>query len=244
MPYFVGTSGWYYVHWIEYFYPPGILKSELLTYFSQHFYSVELNNSFYRLPTIQSFENWYKETPSNFIFSVKASRAITHYKKLVNIEDSLELFLNRIVLLKEKLGPVLYQLPPSLKKDTNLLNSFLTNLPDRLTAKNLRQAIEFRDSSWLSKETFSLLTKFNIAYCIIDRENFPLILETTADFVYIRMHGAAGTISYSDKELKKWAGYIKDFLRKGLDVYIYFNNDYHAYAIENARKIKELLILP
>ncbi|OQX53833.1 MAG: hypothetical protein B5M48_02410 [Candidatus Omnitrophica bacterium 4484_213] len=236
MPCFVGTSGWYYEHWAERFYPADILKSELLPYFSRYFSTVELNNSFYHLPTIQSFKNWYKKTPPDFIFSVKASRTITHYKKLVNIEGSLEVFLSRVILLKEKLGPILYQLPPSLKKDINLLKSFLANLP-----KTLRQTIEFRDSSWLDKETFSLLSKFNIAHCIISMEGFPLCLETTADFVYIRMHGARYTTSYSEKDLKKWAGYIKDFLQKGLDVYIYFNNDYNAYAIENAKRIKELL---
>lgn len=242
MPCFVGTSGWYYEHWVERFYPAEILKSELLPYFSRYFSTVELNNSFYRLPTVQSFENWYEKTPGNFIFSVKASRTITHYRKLVNIEGSLDIFLNRAVSLKEKLGPILYQLPPSLKKDINLLKSFLTNLPDRLTAKNLRQTIEFRNSSWLDKETFKLLSRFNIAYCIISMQGFPVCLETTADFVYIRMHGAARTISYSDKELRKWVDYIKDFLQKDLDVYIYFNNDYQAYAVENAKRIKELLI--
>lgn len=236
MPCFVGTSGWYYEHWIERFYPPEILKSELLPYFSRYFSTVELNNSFYRLPRSKSFKSWYKKTPPNFIFSVKASRTITHYKKLVNIEGSLNLFLSRVVSLKEKLGPILYQLPPSFKKNIDLLKSFLTKLP-----KNLRQTIEFRDSSWLDKDVLKLLAKFNVAYCIIDLQGSPVCLEATADFVYIRMHGAAGDVSYSEKELKEWAGYVKDFLQKGLDVYIYFNNDYDAYAVENAKRIKELL---
>ncbi len=233
---FVGTSGWYYEHWVGCFYPSEILKSELLPYFSQHFLSVELNNSFYRLPSIENFKNWHKKTPPNFIFSVKASKTITHYKKLAGIENSLKLFLDRVIFLKQKLGPVLYQLPPFLKKDINLLGSFLSELP-----KNLRQTIEFRNFSWLDKDVFNLLAEFNVAYCVIDLQGFPTCLETTADFVYIRMHGVAESISYPDEELKKWAGYIKDFLRDGRDVYIYFNNDYQGYAVENAKKIKTFL---
>ena len=233
---FIGTSGWYYPHWIERFYPQEILKKDLLAYFSSHFSTVELNNSFYHLPRKENFENWYRKTPRGFVFSVKASRTITHYKRLVDTEESLNLFLERVLYLKEKLGPILYQLPPSLEKDIDLLKHFLFSLPT-----HLRQTIEFRHSSWLDEEVFALLQRFNIAYCIISMGNFPVCLRASADFVYIRMHGAVRTISYSERELKEWAGYIKKFLKEGKDVYVYFNNDYQGYAVENAKTLKELL---
>ena len=235
---FIGTSGWYYRHWYGPFYPQGLSKDKLFAYFVQHFNTVELNNTFYRLPKTSTVKDWYKKAPGAFVFAVKASRFITHIKRLANLGDSLKVFLKRAHLLKEKLGPVLYQLPPSMKKDSKRLASFLRKLP-----KKEKSVIEFRHSSWLKEETFSTLKKFKVAHCIISRPHFPTVVKATADFVYIRMHGGSSLYrsNYSKAELKQYAGWIKKFLKSGLDTYIYFNNDAYGYAVKNAVALKKML---
>ncbi len=235
---FIGTSGWYYQHWYERFYPQGLSKERLLPYFAQSFNTVELNNTFYHLPKETTVKDWYKKVPGDFVFAVKASRFITHIKRLANLGDSLKIFLKRAYLLKEKLGPILYQLPPSMKKDRRRLADFLKKLPKK--AKNV---VEFRHQSWLDEETFTILKKFNVAHCIVSMPDFPTVVRATSGFVYIRMHG--GTIlygsNYSKAELKQCAAWIKKFLRDGLDAYIYFNNDASGFAVKNALALKEML---
>jgi uncharacterized protein YecE (DUF72 family) len=235
---FIGTSGWYYPHWFNKFYPNSLSQEKLLPYFAQKFNTVELNNTFYHLPKESTVKGWCKKVPPDFIFAVKASRFITHIKRLANLGDSLRVFLNRVYLLKQKLGPILFQLPPSMKKDCKRLAGFLKKLPEK--GKNV---IEFRHQSWLDEEIFSILKNFNIAHCIISMPNFPMVVRPTADFVYIRMHG--GTVlygsNYSQKELKQCAKWIKKFLRDGLDAYVYFNNDAYGYAVRNALTLKKML---
>ncbi|MFH1245188.1 MAG: DUF72 domain-containing protein [Candidatus Omnitrophota bacterium] len=236
---FIGTSGWYYPHWVGPFYPEGITKDDLLPFYARSFNTVELNNTFYHLPKETSVVEWYRRTPADFVFAVKASRFITHIKRLANFRDSLELFLNRAALLKEKLGVVLYQLPPALKKDKERLAGFLRQLPPR--GKNV---IEFRHQSWLDEEIFVLLEEFHTAYCIVSMPEFHPAVRATADFVYMRMHGRETLYGsrYSPDELKKCAGWIQGFLREGRDVYVYFNNDAQGYAVENARVLKEMMV--
>ena len=235
---FIGTSGWYYQHWYGPFYPEGLSKEKLLPYFAQSFNTVELNNTFYHLPKETTVKGWYKKAPKDFVFAVKASRFITHIKRLANLGDSLEVFLKRAYLLRRKLGPILYQLPPSMKKDSKRLRSFLEKLP-----KKERNVVEFRHWSWLDEEIFSLLKEFSVAHCIISMPNFPIVVKATADFVYIRMHG--GSIlyrsNYSRAKLKTCAGWIKKFLKDGLDTYVYFNNDAYGYAVKNAMTLKKIL---
>jgi len=235
---FIGTSGWYYQHWYGRFYPQGLSKERLLPYFAQSFNTVELNNTFYHLPKETTVKGWYKKVPDDFVFAVKASRFITHIKRLANLGDSLKVFLKRAYLLKEKLGPVLYQLPPSMKKDSRKLTSFLKKLP-----KKTKNVVEFRHRSWLDEEIFAILKKFNAAHCIISMPDFPTVVRATCDFVYIRMHG--GTIlygsNYSKAELKQCAGWIKKFLKDGLDTYVYFNNDASGFAVKNALALKKML---
>ena len=235
---FIGTSGWYYQHWYGRFYPQGLSKERLLPYFAQSFNTVELNNTFYHLPKETTVKGWYKKVPDDFVFAVKASRFITHIKRLANLGDSLKVFLKRAYLLKEKLGPVLYQLPPSMKKDSRKLTSFLKKLP-----KKTKNVVEFRHRSWLDEEIFAILKKFNAAHCIISMPDFPTVVRATCDFVYIRMHG--GTIlygsNYSKAELKQCAGWIKKFLKDGLDTYVYFNNDASGFAVKNALALKKLV---
>ena len=235
---FIGTSGWYYQHWFGRFYPEGLSKDKLLPYFARSFDTVELNNTFYHLPKEATVKGWYEKAPDAFVFAVKASRFITHIKRLANLGDSLKLFLKRARLLKEKLGPILYQLPPSMKKDPERLASFLRKLPKK--AKNV---VEFRHQSWLDKETFDILKKFNVAHCIVSMPNFPTLVKATADFAYIRMHGGSSLYrsNYSKAELKQCAGRIEKFLKDGLDTYVYFNNDAYGYAVKNAIVLKKML---
>lgn len=235
---FIGTSGWYYPHWFGPFYPKNFSKERLLTYFAQYFNTVELNNTFYHLPKESTVKGWYKKAPKDFVFAVKASRFITHIKRLANLGDSLKVFLKRAYLLKEKLGPVLYQLPPSMRKDCKRLIGFLKKVP-----KKVRNVVEFRHQSWLDEETFTVLEKFNAAHCIVSSPEFPTLVRATANFAYIRMHGGSSLYrsNYSRKELKRCANWIKKFLRDGLDTYVYFNNDAHGYAVKNALVLRKLV---
>lgn len=235
---FIGTSGWYYQHWYGRFYPQGLSKERLLAYFTQSFNTVELNNTFYHLPQETTVKTWGEKVPEGFVFAVKANRFITHIKRLANLGDSLKVFLNRIYWLKKKLGPILYQLPPTMKKDSKRLEAFLKKLP-----KKEKNVVEFRHQSWLDEEIFGLLEKYNVAHCIVSMPNFPVVIRACADFVYVRMHGGTNLYrsNYSQNELKKCAAWIKRFLQEGLDAFVYFNNDSCAYAVQNALSLRKLI---
>ncbi len=239
MEFLIGTSGWWYDHWYGKFYPPELEKKDWFSYYAKVFDTVEVNSSFYRLPFEGVVKGWARKAPENFKFTLKMWRRVTHFKKLKGVEEDLAIFFERIKPLKKNYGAILYQLPPSLKLDLSLLEGFLKMLPD-----GVDQVIEFRNKSWLESKTFSLLKKYNVAYCIVSMPKFPELLELTADFSYIRFHGRETLYSsfYSDDELKQWRKRIRGFIRKKIKrVYIYFNNDYNAYAVKNALKMKELL---
>ncbi|MFQ6067633.1 MAG: DUF72 domain-containing protein [bacterium] len=235
----VGTSGWWYDHWQGIFYPPEMEPRDWFYHYTRSFDTVEVNSSFYRLPFENMVKGWAKKAPEDFTFTLKMWRRVTHLKKLKDVAKDLEIFFNRIKPLKPCLGAILYQLPPSLKIDLGLLEKFLKTLPE-----NLDQAVEFRHKSWLVEDTFSLLTKYNLAYCIISMPGFPELVRITSDISYIRFHGREilyGS-SYSEEELVGWADKILDFFNQGVKrVYVYFNNDYNAYAVFNALRLKELL---
>lgn len=235
----VGTSGWWYDHWRGVFYPSEMEPREWFHHYTRSFDTVEINSSFYRLPFENMVKGWAKRAPEDFTFTLKMWRRITHLKKLKDVAKDLEIFLNRIEPLKPYLGAVLYQLPPSLKIDLALLEEFLKTLPE-----NLDQAVEFRHTSWLNEDTFSLLTEYNLAYCIISMPRFPELVRITSDISYIRLHGREVLYgsSYSEAELKGWADKILNFFNQGVKrVYIYFNNDYNAYAVFNALRLKQLI---
>lgn len=234
----IGTSGWVYPHWKGVFYPSDLPQREWLAFYVRHFPTVEINNSFYRLPGEQAFKDWEARAPEGFTFAVKASRFITHLKKLKAPPDSVELFLSRARLLKAKLGPILFQLPPRWRCNPARLQAFLELLPG-----DLLYAFEFRDETWLTGEIFSLLKGKGAAFCIISLPGFDCPVRVTAPFVYIRMHGSGLVYGglYSADELAHWAGIIKGFLRDGLDVYVYFNNDAFGFAIRNARELRAML---
>jgi len=239
---FIGTSGYIYPHWEGIFYPENWPKTKKLEYYCQHFDTVELNNTFYRLPGEKTFEGWYKKTPKNFIFAVKVSRFITHVKKLVDCNEPWRIFLKRVLILKEKLGPLLFQFPPFLKADEKKLEDF-GEMILKESPKELRFAFEFRNESWCNEKIYQILKKFNFAWVVVDSPSWPKIFEVTADFVYVRMHGSKILFGskYTKKELEDLAKRIKKWQKQNLDVYVYFNNDAHGYALDNTKELLRLL---
>jgi len=233
--FYLGCSGWYYDHWKGSFYPDSLQKAQWLSYYSEHFSTVEINASFYRLPLPDVVSGWHRKTPDDFIFAAKGNRKITHIHKLKITEIMIDKFHDSIVNLRGKLGVILWQLPPSLKYNKAKLERFLSELDP-----NRRNAIEFRDASWLKEETYKLLRKKNIAFVITSAPGTPDEIEQTADFAYIRFHGTSGwyTHDYSARELDLWAERIKAL--KG-DVYAYFNNDASALAVKNCMQQKKML---
>jgi len=239
---FIGTSGYIYPHWEGIFYPENWPKTKKLEYYCQHFGTVELNNTFYRFPGEKTFEGWYKRTPKNFIFAVKVSRFITHVKKLTDCKEPWKIFLKRALILKEKLGPLLFQFPPFLKADPKKLEDF-GKMILKESPKGLRFAFEFRNESWCDEKIYQILKKFNFACVVVDSPSWPKVYQVTADFVYVRMHGSKILFSskYTKKELEDLAKRIKKWKKQNLDVYCYFNNDAHGYAVENAKELLKLL---
>ena len=234
----IGTSGWYYDHWSGRFYPDDLPKSKWFEYYAQYFDTVEINNTFYHPPKEQTLQLWYKIAPKDFLYAVKANRYITHIKKLNDTAEPLERFFERINLLKSRLGPILYQLPPSLQKDLDLLEVFIKLLPKRKTA-----VFEFRHESWYLDDIYELLDKSGAGFCIHDmpgKESPPIV---TGNIIYIRFHGITGRYSgsYPNSQLQNWADWLKDQAKKVRAIYVYFNNDAHGHAIKNAKQLKSLL---
>lgn len=240
---FIGTSGFSYPHWKGIFYPNSLKPNDWLTYYSHHFNTVELNTTFYRLPSEKTLNRWCKATPSNFVFAVKASHFITHIKHLQQVDEPINNFLARISLLTPKLAPVLFQLPPSLPLSLEHLADFLRCMRSQMVIPTLRIVLEVRHPSWLVSQVFTLLNHYNVALCLADGAMLPVQAPLTADFVYIRRHGATSRYSscYSSERLQEEAEQIRAWLTEGRDVYVYFNNDACGYAVQNALYVKELL---
>jgi uncharacterized protein YecE (DUF72 family) len=235
----VGCSGWLYPHWRGDFYPKGMPASGWLAHYAGAFDTVELNNSFYRLPEGKRFAAWRRQTPEGFLFAVKASRYLTHMKKLKDPRPPLRLFFSRVRNLRSKLGPVLYQLPPRWKPDAGRLAAFLDALPRRQ-----RHALEFRDPRWYREDILSMLERRRAALCIHDMRGSESPRRTTAPFVYMRFHGAGARYGgrYPAGALRKEAGWIRERLDSGLDVYAYFNNDSGGHAPRDADRLRNLVL--
>lgn len=233
----IGTSGWHYKHWMGNFYPSGIKPAGFLNHYLNYFGTVEINNSFYRLPSVETLSDWRESTPQDFIFAVKASRFITHMKKLKEPHQSFALFMDRVQALGEKLGPILFQLPPAWRFDEGRFGAFLEALPN-----TYRYTFEFRDPSWYTDKAYELLQKHRCAFCIYEIEYHLSPLLVTTDFVYIRLHGPDKKYdgSYTDDVLAEWAGRCGIWLEEGKQVYVYFDNDMHGYAPINAHRLMEL----
>ncbi len=236
---YVGCSGFTYPHWRGAFYPEKLPQGRWFDCYSSIFSSVELNVTFYRLLKPQTFEGWRRKSPAGFVFSVKGSRFITHVKRLLDPEAPLERFFDGVLHLEEKLGAVLWQLPPGFGRDTERLGRFLA----ALARYPVRNALEFRDESWCVEEVADLCRERGAALCMADWPPFINELPLTADFVYIRRHGRGGGYAsrYSPAELGHDALRIRHYLEGGRNIHIYFNNDAHAFAPANARELISIL---
>jgi uncharacterized protein YecE (DUF72 family) len=235
----IGTSGWQYRHWLGTFYPPESRPSKLLETYATHFDTVEVNNTFYRLPAATVFERWRKASPQGFLFAVKGSRFLTHMRKLKDPEDSLRLLLKRAEALEGKLGPILFQLPPRWRCDLDRLDVFLDALPS-----GHRYALELRDKSWLNDKVYEAMRRRNVAFCIYDLAGSESPHEVTADFAYVRLHGPGERAyegSYTEADLRRWATEIEGWQHTLNAVYVYFDNDQGGYAPRNALQLKSLV---
>lgn len=234
---YVGTSGWHYPHWQGVFYPPGLPPAAWLEYYARHFSTVEINSSFYRLPGPEAVRTWCDATPADFLFSVKASRFITHMKKLKDAPAALERLLPVLARLGTKCGPVLFQLPPRWGCNAARLAEFLQALPADLPC-----AFELRDPSWHRPEVYDLLARRNAAFCVYDIGGYRSPPMLTADFAYLRLHGPGAPYCgrYGTGALREWADLIGSW--SGLRaVYAYFDNDQAGYAVADARELRTLL---
>lgn len=234
----IGTSGWHYDHWRGPFYPAGLPSGAMLGHYQAHFDTVELNNSFYRLPTLTAAAAWRDGTPPGFKLAVKASRYITHMKKLADPQSALARFFPVVDTLRDRAGPVLFQLPPRWRVDTGRLEAFLGALP-----RHHRYAFELRDPSWLSEDVYAVLRRHEAAFCIYELDGFATPREVTADFTYVRLHGPDGKYagSYTEGALRAWAEQIRTWIREVAAVYVYFDNDQAGHAVANARDLKRML---
>ncbi|KPK37234.1 MAG: hypothetical protein AMJ65_15070 [Phycisphaerae bacterium SG8_4] len=234
----IGTSGWYYDHWKDVFYPAGLTKGKWFEHYAQNFDTVEINNTFYHLPKEQTLNRWHDIAPEGFLYAVKANRFITHIKRLKDAAQPLERFFERVRLLGKNLGPVLYQLPPSLHKDLDLLGGFVKLLPKKPPA-----VFEFRHESWYADDTFKLLTEANVGFCIHDMPGTESPRVVTSGTIYVRFHGRSSRYagSYPKSALQEWATWLKEKARNTRSIYAYFNNDIQGHAIKNAKQLTELL---
>jgi uncharacterized protein YecE (DUF72 family) len=234
----IGCSGWQYAHWRGNFYPAAVPQARWLEHYATVFDTVEVNNSFYRLPKKETFAAWAGRTPPGFLFAVKASRFLTHMKKLKDPEEPLARLFDRMKPLRRRLGPVLYQLPPGWKLDLSRLEHFLHALPG-----GARHTVEFRDPTWYSPESLALLERYGVALCLHDMPGSASGRQRVGPFVYVRFHGAAGRYDggYPADRLRRWADWLHERRLDGTDVFAYFNNDVGGHAPRDALTLRRLM---
>jgi uncharacterized protein YecE (DUF72 family) len=238
----IGTSGWHYDSWRGPFFPRGLPIKSQLQYYGSQFSTVELNGVFYRTPTPEAVRSWYERTGNDFVFAWKASKFITHWKRLSqNSVNSLALLEDRLSLLQDKIGPVLFQLPPDFRADADRLVSFCKLLSDKR-----RYSFEFRHPSWYAPRILRLLSEHNIALCLSDHHDAPAPWRRTADFVYVRGHGPTGRYRghYRPETLGHWATRIRSWNKQGCEVFVYFDNDQKSAAPADALALRRLLDRP
>jgi uncharacterized protein YecE (DUF72 family) len=234
--YILGCSGFYYNHWKGRFYPEKLSKQKWLQYYAQHFSSLEVNSSFYRFPSEDMLKGWYQRTPKDFTFTLKANRSITHTKKFHNTEELTKNFYKLAYILREKLLCVLFQLPPFMHKNMDLLQKIADQMDPKTT-----NVLEFRHESWWDNEVYDFLKKKGLVFCSVSATELPENLVKTLPTVYIRFHGKNGWYqhNYPDNELVEWARKIKEVGANR--VLCYFNNDFNANAVRNCLTLKEIL---
>jgi uncharacterized protein YecE (DUF72 family) len=231
----IGTSGYHYDHWRGIFYPEDLPKAGWFVHYARNFDTVEINNTFYHLPSAAAFDAWKEQAPEGFCYALKFSRYGSHILRLKNPRDTIRRFLQRADRLGEFLGPILVQLPPNWKADPERLAAFLKVAP-----KDYRWALEFRDPRWLSEEVFSILKEHSSALCVHDMiDDHPRLV--TAEWVYLRFHGERYSGCYSRQFLTARAVEIRRYLAEGRDVYAYFNNDAEGYAVVNAADLRRYI---
>ena len=234
----IGCSGWQYKHWRGTFYPADVPQSRWLEHYASIFDTVEINNSFYRLPERETFTAWARRAPMPFEFAVKASRFLTHMKKLKDPEEPIERLFSRIRGLGRRLGPVLYQLPPGWKVDVDRFRHFLNALP-----RGARHVVEFREPTWYCDEIGALMERHRVAMCLHDMPGSATGRQRVGPFVYVRFHGATGKYggSYGEDRLRGWAEWLDAQRAAGCDVYAYFNNDVGGHAPRNALTLRGMM---
>jgi len=236
----IGTSGFVYRHWRGgVFYPPGLPARDELAWYAARFRTVELNNPFYRPPSPETWARWAAAVPDDFLFAVKVTRVVSHYRRLRGTSEPLTRFLEQAGALGPRLGPLLVQLPPQFHLDARVLGAFLAELPTRF-----RWVLEVRHPSWQTPAVYEELATRNVALCVPVGGAVQPDLVTTADFTYLRMHrGMEAGGSFGDEELATWAGRVRGVARSGKDVYVYFNNDRYGHAPRDAERLRRLLRL-
>ena len=235
----VGTSGWSYQSWRGPFFPREVMVKHHLAFYTTQFLSTELNGVFYRTPSLDAVRGWRDQTPDDFVFAWKASKFITHWKRLSDkSRNSLALIDERLKILGKKAGPVLFQLPPQFKANRERLQSFMKLVPKRWTC-----SFEFRDKSWYADDILDVLRKHDVSLCLSDHRDAPAPWEVTASHVYVRGHGPGGHYKghYSDKTLRDWAKRCRKWQGEGRDVYVYFDNDQKSAAPFDAAKLCKIL---
>lgn len=234
----VGCSGWQYKHWRGNFYPADLPQKRWLEHYASQFDTVEINNTFYRLPEAATFAEWAGRAPRDFVFAAKASRFLTHMKKLKDADEPLDRFFSRARWLRKTLGPVLYQLPPGWRFDLARLEYFLQLLP-----RGVRHVLEFREPTWYSDEVYSLVSQHGVAVCVHDMPGSASGRLRIGPFVYVRFHGATARYdgNYADDQLESWADWLASAAAEGVDGYAYFNNDIGGHAPRNALTLRHLL---
>lgn len=238
MQIYIGTCGWHYDGWRGKFYPREVKAGDWLEYYAGYFDCVELNSSFYRFPGSDTVEGWLARTPPNFSFALKASRYITHQKKLKDCREPLRRFLRQAEVFAGKLGPVLFQLPPRWRLDLTRLAAFLALLP-----AGPRYAMEFRDPSWHCSEVWDLLSAHAVAWCQYDLRGFLAPERLTTNMIYLRLHGPGENAycgSYDEVVLRGWAARLENWVRDGYQVWVFFDNDQAGAAVANALRLREL----
>ncbi len=227
----IGTSGFQYAEWKGTFYPEDLPTGKMLPYFAERLFTTEINYTFHRIPSDKTIENWKNLTPDHFRFALKAPQKITHFAKLRECQDTIAYFCRVIGQLGNRLGPVLFQLPPNFKKDADVLSSFLRELPE------LRAAFEFRHDSWLDEEIFALLRERNIALCIADTEKLTVPVVETADYGYLRLRRE----DYTSQDVERWAQVVKERSARWSETFIYFKHEESGIGPKLATEMMERL---
>jgi uncharacterized protein YecE (DUF72 family) len=227
----IGTSGFQYSEWKGNFYPEDLPSAKMLPFYAEQFSTTEINYTFHRIPAPKTIENWKQLTPDSFRFSLKAPQKITHWSKLRDCADTLDYFCKVISGLGERLGPVLFQLPPNFKKDVDVLSSLLRELP------SMRVAFEFRHESWFNDEIFEILKARNVALCIADTETITTPKKITADYGYLRLRRE----DYAKIDVERWAAFVREQKERWSDVYIYFKHEEAGIGPKLAKQLKEIL---